>query len=190
MKLKDAACRAENRRGARCWTLRIAASAALLFLMCCFGVRRAAAQIATDDKESCQFFVQNFYDWYWNSYADQADMPGLVGRSLADVVKRKPPVLDPELLKLLKYRVHGGRTGSLDFDPFLNSNSPHGKYMVSKVLVSGDTCRATIDAGHEIAALKRAGLSWVFVDFHYSYYYDDGSKQDIPDADLILMLTS
>jgi arabinogalactan endo-1,4-beta-galactosidase len=38
--------------------------------------------------------------------------------------------------------------------------------------------------------LKRAGLSWVFVDFHYSYYYDDGSKQDIPDADLILMLTS
>lgn len=166
---------------------RVACVALLLAIVCC-RARRASGQVFADDKDSCQNFVQKFYDWYWNPYADQTDMPGLRAHTLAEVMKLKPPVLGPDLLKLLKRAKFKG--DSLDFDPFLNSNSPHGKYTVSKVELTGDICRATIDAGHEIAALKKSGASWVFVDFHYSYYYSDGTKQSIPDADLITLLTS
>ena len=162
----------------------------LFFAICCCGVQQASAQAAADDQQSCRAFVQKFYDWYWNSDAGQADMPGLRSHTLVEVLKLKPPVLGPNLLKLLKREAREGQTGNLGFDPFLNSNGPHSKYLVSKVEVSGDVCRATIDAGHEIAALKKSGPNWVFVDFHYSYYYDDGSKRATPDADLIQLLTS
>lgn len=182
------------------------ACVAVLIAICCFGVQCASAQASTgdgqssqdqrgdrqsgDDRQSCQAFVQKFYDWYWNPFADQADMPGLRGHTVVDVLKLNPPVLDPNLLKLLKREERGGRAGSLDFDPFLNSNAPHGKYVVSKVEVSGDFCRAIIDAGHEVAALKKAGSSWLFVDFRYSYYFDNGTKRTIPDTDLIQLLTT
>jgi hypothetical protein len=190
MKSCDARGPAKGRGVMRCKCLRAACGALLLALCCCGALKSAAAQAAKDDQQSCQDFVQKFYDWYWNPFAEQADMAGLHGHTVGEVLQLKPPVLGPELLKLLKRETRGGGVESLDFDPFLNSNAPHGKYMVSKVAVSGDWCRATIDAGHEIAALKKLGASWVFVDFHYSYYYEDGTKRNIPDADLILLLTS
>jgi hypothetical protein len=172
------------------WPRPRAACVALLLMFAYFGAQRASAQTLNRDQQSCKAFVQKFYDWYWNPYAEQADMPGLHVHTLADVLKLKPPVLGPDLLKLFKHEMRGGRIDSLDFDPFLNSNSPHGKYMVSNVESSGDLCRATIDAGHEIAKLKKAGSSWALVDFHYSYYYSDGTRRAIPDADLIQLLTS
>lgn len=152
----------------------------------------ANAQPAPNEAQSCQAFVQKFYDWYWNSVADQADQAGFhPTRTLDDVVKLKPPVLGPELLKLLKREARtSGGIGGLGIDPFLSGPLPHGRYTVSEVFVGGDGCRATIPAGHEIAELRKAGAGWVFVDFHYSFYYQDGTKRQIPDADLIELLTS
>lgn len=161
----------------------------VLALAACCAAPRANAQAPQDDKQSCQDFVQKFYDWYWNSLADQKDMPGLRAHSLQEVIKLKPPVLSPDLLRLLKKEVRAGGIGKLDMDPFLANDTPHGKYTVSKVEITGDYCRATIDAGHEIAALKKSGPSWVFADFHYSYFYEDGTKRDLPDTDLISLLT-
>jgi hypothetical protein len=186
----EASYKARNPRSATRSRFSRFACVALLFAIGCCGVRRASGQVFADDKDSCRNFVQNFYDWYWNPYVGQADMPGLRALTLADVLKRKPPVLGPDLLKLLKKARLTGTVDSLGFDPFLNSNPPHVKYTVSKVELTGDVCRASIDAGHEIAALKKAGASWLFVDFRYSYYYQDGSKQGLPDADLIQLLTS
>jgi len=153
--------------------------------------RGAVAQSEDSEQQSCRAFVQKFYDWYWNPEADQADQPGFhQTHTPADVVKMKPPVLAPNLLRLLKSaaRLPGGIAG-MEFDPFLSGPDPRGKYTVGQVAVSGDECRATLPAGHVVAEVKKAGGSWVFANFHYSFYYKDGTKEDVPDTELIQMLT-
>jgi hypothetical protein len=79
--------------------------------------------------------------------------------------------------------------GNLDFDPFLNSQDPDGKYHVTKVDVANGLCRAAIDRAHVVAELKQADDSWIFVNFHYSYYSRDGKKKESPDDDLLSILT-
>ncbi|HWG21265.1 MAG TPA: hypothetical protein VG225_12110 [Terracidiphilus sp.] len=147
------------------------------------------------DQKSCEAFVQNFYDWYWNPIAAQAELPGFDPKSkhsLDDVLTRKPRVLTPELSRLLKgdedtTRFSGG-AATLAFDPFLNGPNPHGQFRVNRVTVSGDRCWATVDAGHLQVELKRSKDGWLIANFIYSFYYQNGVKRDIPDDDLLHLL--
>ena len=161
------------------------------------GAQTAQKPAASDDVRSCRLFVQKFYDWYWNQFADKADDPNFDKHKLHwydDAVKLKPAVLNQELIKLIEKdeaasKAAGGDIVNLEFDPFLNSQDPQGKYLVSKVSVTSDHCMATIDSGHEVAELKKSGSSWLFVNFHYSFYSEDGKKKEFPDEDLVYILS-
>jgi len=152
---------------------------------------------ASTDQQSCRSFVQDFYDWYWNQFAGKTDDPAFTPKSLHrldEVLQRKPPILSLELVRLLKGDRRAGKNkegdrAALDFDPFLNSKAPRGPYHVATLSVAGDQCRAVMNKGHVIANLVKAESTWIFVNFQYSYFYDDGSKMQLPDNDLIHILS-
>jgi hypothetical protein len=148
------------------------------------------------DEESCRVFVQKFYDWYSNQFADKADNPKFDRRNLhsyGDPLRRQPPVLSPELIRLIKRddaraKAAGG-IANLDFDPYLNSQDPEGKYEVTRVTVNGNLCRAKLSQRDVVAEAKRDGPDWVFSNFYYSFYSEDRRKKEAPDDDLVHILS-
>ena len=148
------------------------------------------------DEHSCKTFVQNFYDWYWNRYAQSATSVGFDMHSLPNVdtvLKRKPPVLSPELFQLIaddkKKMLATHEAGKLDFDPFWGNQNAQGIYITGRVQISGDRCKASIPQGDEIAELQRSGTSWVFVNFYYCFAaYDSTVGRRCPDTDLLQIL--
>jgi hypothetical protein len=148
------------------------------------------------EEQSCQAFVQNFYDWYWNRYAGKANSVSFDMRQLPKVetvLNRKPPVLSPELTQLLadneKKKLATHERGNLDFDPFWGNQDAQGMYVVGRVSVTGDRCKASIPQGDEIAELQKAGSSWLFVNFYYCFVaYDSTVGRHCPDTDLMQIL--
>ena len=148
------------------------------------------------DEQSCRAFVQNFYDWYWNPYAESANSVAFDTHKLPNVdavLKHKPPVLSAELSKLLadeeKKNQATHSVGNLDFDPFWGNQDAQGKYIARRVLVTGDSCKVSIPQGDVIAELKRTGQSWVFVNFDYCFAALDSTKgRTCPDTDLVKIL--
>ena len=148
------------------------------------------------DEGSCRAFVQHFYDWYWNQLADKADDPRFDPRELHsyhEVVQIHPALLSAQLMRLferderLSEKAHG--IANLDFDPFLNSQAQEGHYSVNKVMLSNGRCLAHIERGHLNAELKKTGEGWVFTNFYYSLYSDDGKTKQAPDSNLIEILS-
>jgi hypothetical protein len=155
--------------------------------------------VAGVEERSCQAFVQKFYDWYWNQFADKVDDPKFDSKKLHsyyDALRLNPPVLSQELTKLIEKDVAaskaaGGDIVNLDFDPFLNSNGPDGVYAVKSVGIVKGLCRAAIEGGHGthmVTELRRNGPAWIFVNFRYSYYSEDGKTKTFPDNDLLHIL--
>ena len=148
------------------------------------------------DEQSCRAFVQNFYDWYWNPFAESANSVALDRHTLPDVntvLKRKPPVLSPELSQLLtdeeKKQQATHSVGNLDFDPFWGNQDAQGKYVARRVVVTGDTCKVSVPQGDVIAELNRSGQSWVFVNFYYCFAaFDSTVGRRCPDSDLVKIL--
>lgn len=157
------------------------------------GLRNSMPQMSGE--QSCRAFTQTFYDWYWNQFADRADDPKFDNRKLHsydDALKRNPPVLSPNLIRLFKrddarQRAAGG-IANLDFDPYLNSQDPEGKYDVAQVTVNGNLCRAKLSQRDIVAELKRTATGWVFSNFYYRFYSEDRSKKDAPGDDLVHIL--
>ena len=154
-----------------------------------------ATELSSTAERTCRTFVQKFYDWYWNQFAKQADNPRFDLRKLHDyheVVNLKPPVLSPTLIMLIRRdeqaAAAAGGIANLDFDPFLNSQDPQGRFMVDQAKLSKRKCRVTIPHGHMTIDLENSGRSWVFVNFFYSFYSDDGKTKQAPDSDLIQIL--
>jgi len=149
------------------------------------------AQTPVAGEPSCRSFVQKFYDGYWNQYLPKMKDPNFSLPGTDAVLRARPPVLSQELIALIvkdeKRSKETGDVGNLDFDPFLNSQDPQGRYLVTKVIIADATCKATISRAHTVAELKPSGASWIFVNFHYSYYTPAG-KKDAPDADLLQIL--
>jgi hypothetical protein len=147
-------------------------------------------------EQSCRAFTQTFYDWYWNQFADKADDPKFDRRLLHgydDALQRKPPLLSPELIRLIKRddaraKAAGG-IANLDFDPYLNSQDPQGKYEVVQVTVIGDLCRAKLSQRDIVAEARRSGPGWVFSNFYYSFYSEDRRKKVAPDDNLVHILS-
>ncbi len=148
------------------------------------------------DEQSCKTFVQNFYDWYWNRYAERATSLAFDLHSLPNVdtvLKRNPSVLSPELSQLLadeeKKKLTTHQNGNLDFDPFWGNQNAQGMYVAGRLLVTGDRCKVSIPQGDEIAELQRSGSSWVFVNFYYCFAaYDSTEGRHCPDSDLVQIL--
>lgn len=148
------------------------------------------------EEQSCKAFVQNFYDWYWNRFADEADNPNFDMRkepNVWTVLKHRPSVMSPELRRLLaneekQMKVVQG-INNLDFDPFLSTQDPRGKYIVDHVKIAGNRCEATILEGHLIAETEKHGAGWFFANFHYAFYSEDGKTKEFPDEDLIGILS-
>jgi len=166
--------------------------AAALILLAFAGLSsRIHAQAASSDELSCREFVQKFYDRYWNQYLAKMKDPKFSLPGVEQVLRAKPPVLSQELIELIKKDEKeskaSGEVGRLDFDPFLNSQDPQGKYAVARVEVGAGTCKATLSRAHIVAELTPAGSSWIFMNFHYGYYNAAG-KKDAPDGDLLQIL--
>jgi hypothetical protein len=148
------------------------------------------------DEQSCRAFVQNFYDWYWNRYAESANSVGFDMHSLPNVesvLKRKPPVLSPELIQLLtddqKKKQATHQVGNLDFDPFWGNQNAQGMYRVGRLVVKDERCKASIPQGDEIVESQKSGPSWVFVNFNYCFAaYDSTVGRHCPDSDLLQIL--
>jgi len=149
------------------------------------------APAPSPDEQSCRVFVQNFYDWYWNRYAESANSVGFDMHSLPNVetvLNRKPPVLSPELIQLLaaneKKKQATHQAGNLDFDPFWGNQNAQGMYRVGRLAIKDDRCKANIPQGDEIVELQKSGPSWVFVNFNYCFAaYDPTVGRHCPDTD-------
>jgi hypothetical protein len=161
--------------------------------------QRVNELVSGHEEQSCRVFVQRFYDWYWNQLADKAEDPKFDPHKLHtydDVLRLKPAVLSQELLRLIekdeaRSKAAEGDIVNLDFDPFLNSNGPDGKYMVQAVGVRDGACKASIEGGHgvrEVVELKKASSAWIIVNLRYSHYSEDGKTKQFPDDDLIRIL--
>ncbi|HEX4757784.1 MAG TPA: hypothetical protein VH308_07370 [Terracidiphilus sp.] len=140
--------------------------------------------------------MQGFYDWYWNRYAEPANSVDFDLHKLPNVetvLKRTPPVLSPELSQLLadeeKKKQASHQIGNMDFDPFWGNQNAQGMYMVGRVLVTGDKCKARVGREGEIVEVQKAGASWVFVNFYYCFSaYDPTVERHCPDTDLVEIL--
>jgi len=163
---------------------RSACAVSTLFLIISGAASRAQNPIKDD--ASCSRFVQQFYDWYLER-----------GSPWYDVVKLKPQVLSVELRELLR-KEDVSQTACqcidhLDSDPFLNSQDPDRRYVVRDATVTNGKCKATVkgtgqDGAEVRPELVRTGASWVFINFHYSFYAEDKKTKLYPDWDLVSML--
>lgn len=148
------------------------------------------------EEESCRIFVQRFYDWYWNQTEEKVENPELKLHQMHhydDALRLKPAVLSQQLIRLMEREKResgaaGGDIANLDFDPFLNSQDPSGKYSVQRVAITDGACLASMNQRHVVAELKKSGMAWLFVNFHYSFLSGDGTKKEYPDDDLIHIL--
>jgi hypothetical protein len=154
---------------------------------------RQANPASNSDERSCRTFVQKFYDWYWNKFADRANDPELKLHNYHQVVRLKAPVLSPELVRLIKKDEMASKVAhgiaNLDFDPFLNTQDPQGKYVIDDVTVTNQGCFARFNKQHIVMELKRSGSSWVFSNFRYGFFSEDGKTRQAPDSDLITILS-
>ena len=130
-------------------------------------------------EQSCKAFVQRFYDWYWNRFADRIDHPNFQFPGDHDISLQEPPIISKEIFQLIdnyekridnpKTNPDGGNSVLEYGDPYLNSdNGAHGKYLVVQVAVSGDRCLATVRGSTNVQPeLKKVRQSWLIVNFHY-----------------------
>lgn len=154
------------------------------------------SQNAAADGQSCRAFVQKFYDWYWNQFADKVDDPSFDMRRLHtyhEVIGLRSNVLNPRLIRLFKrderlsLAAHG--IANLDFDPFLNSQDPEGKYDVVRVTVNRGVCRSEMSQRDIIVEAEWSAAGWVFSNFHYSFFSEDRRKKEAPDDNLVHILS-
>jgi len=138
-------------------------------LVCCglvfvLGTSHVEAGQAPKAQQSCQNFVQAFYDWYLHVAAKQTDVS-----PLDYAVKYRNHAFTSELIDRLKEKAE-----TWDVDPLVNSQDPGEREVVGGVTIKGATCRAEIydirdgkrgDKPQVVAKLVRHGHSWVFVDF-------------------------
>ncbi len=150
----------------------------------------AQVSAPTADEQSCRAFVQKFYDWYWN---DSLGNKTTASHDYHETIELKPAALSPDLIRLIKRdnarQIAVGGIANLDFDPFLNSQDPEGKYDVVRLSVKDGVCRSTLSQRDIIAEVKKSGPDWVFSNFHYSFYSEVRRKKEAPDDDLVHILS-
>src|ERR1035438_107948 len=138
-------------------------------------------RLLTKEEQSCQKFVQEFYDWYTAPAKMDKKNPD---RSLNsdDVLDWKPQLLDKGLYSLIKSDrdciAKSQGICDLEFDPFFGSQDPSQRYLVKDVHVKEDHCRVpmmevrdgVLQAKSSLEPdLKWQGNHWVFYNFYYDF---------------------
>jgi hypothetical protein len=141
------------------------------------------ARVLSDDEQSCKDLVQNFYDWYWNQYADKINDPNFKWPNDPNAERRMHQFISKEIFQVMdnyekqvKANHDGGNSVLEYWDPYINENQTDKKYIVVQVEFSGDRCLATVRGSTVVQPeLKRVGKTWIIVNFHYP---DAKSKSD------------
>lgn len=167
------------------------------------------AHTQSKEEQSCQKFVQSFYDWYVfnmldgecrkvkrlkeqdfsNSCKGASQFHSIAVMSLKQVLSPKLKTLQDEETTIMTKEGDPG----LDFDEYLNSQDPSPKYEVESVQSKEGHCNAVVNGIEEgqirervMPELINAKGEWRFVNFHYSFNMGDGKPSH--DDDLIQML--
>jgi hypothetical protein len=98
--------------------------------------------VATNDSTTVHAFVQRFYDVYTDARSRQQD-------AMQQVLIRDSTFLDRSLLLALRADMAANRDRNqpretINFDPFLESQDPCPKYVVSEVHAAGRSYRVTV----------------------------------------------
>jgi len=121
-------------------------------------------------------FVQGFYTWYTSAKVQKSP-----GRAWDVAVKERSSSFSPDVVRQLRadslaQDKSSGDIVGLDFDPFLYSQDPAQRYVVSGVTAKGAGWLVDVDAGKKsavVAEIVPAGDGWQFINFHY------GDGQDL-----------
>jgi hypothetical protein len=129
------------------------------------------------DKEiSCREFVTTFYKWYLE-ISSKHDPISTSDRALRD----KPFLFGSELLQRLReasevQKRAGSDLVGLDIDPFSGPDGRSDRFVVEKVTIKDDHCRAEVhfvwngkkDAAPDVTPeLTSEGRRWIFINFYY-----------------------
>jgi hypothetical protein len=143
-----------------------------------------------ETEESCQKFVQAFYDWYLASGPQKKHS----SPSMDTALRQKPEVFGAELFRLLKedrdeQANDPGEITGIDFDPFLNSQDPSDHFSVVGITRKGSSywvdvrgIRSGKRQEHVIPELIQHDGRWILVNFHY------GKNKWTDDANLLSIL--
>ena len=149
------------------------------------------ARVETDEQKSCREFVQGFYDWYVNRHLNDTKGPAWY-----DVAKKRSSILSPQLRELLRWEsadeAASNSVGTLDFDPFLAAQDWSEAYKVKLTSTNGDRCDALVTGSPDLkkVELERTNGRWMFSNFDYNYFSEDGKTRRYPDDDLVHMLAT
>jgi hypothetical protein len=175
--------------------IRYFAIALIAIMLIPAGAQTARKPAADDDVRSCRNFVQDFYDWYWNRTFKGSEMP-----SMEEILRHRPQLLSAKLQKLLRadaeLKKNADGIVGLEFNPFLNDGNgrPNAtQYLIQNAVVTDKQCIVTFknvwpSYGVRPELLKTQS-GWIFVNFHYNFYTEDGKTKDLPDEDLIHILS-
>jgi hypothetical protein len=146
-----------------------------LTVSCCVEAKQNHRQ---NSEESCQKFVQDFYNWYMSKALKRisSDPLGLA-------LKYKRAAFSPELvrgLEAVRAEQKSDKDVGLGFDPILNSQDPGDpgdSYVAGRVARRDDTYTVELHGVFSrlkmqreplvLAELKIENGKWVFVNFHY-----------------------
>ena len=172
-------------------TLKSLAFATLLLLLATAAFPSPQLQPDTDLEKSCRIFVQSFYNWYLPKALDVNET-----HAIDEALRSKVFSFTPELFKLLKEDSEAqaqspGKIVGLDFDPFLSTQDPSERFVVTDVGHKGGTYFVEVDGisstGKKekvIAELVNKKNQWLFANFHYPKFEHASAK----DADLVTIL--
>lgn len=132
--------------------------------------------------------MQRFYDRYMKL------IQGTHQGTPSDMeIRRRPALFSRELRQRLAEDMAASSRSKdeivgLDFDPFLNSQDMADRYVVRKVVRTGQRYRVEVHSITEgkqtatpvvIPELARSGSRWMFVNFHYRNPQNPADKSDL-----------
>jgi hypothetical protein len=128
----------------------------------------------TGQVESCNRFVQAFYDWYVKQTGSSGGIEATLKRRRADFSPDLVRALNEDLAASKK---HPGEIVGLDFDPFLAAQDVAMRYVTGKVTQKGERYFVPVYGFWDGKKHARPDVTpeltyqhgkWVFVNFHYA----------------------
>lgn len=129
---------------------------------------------SSDQEESCNRFVQAFYDWYVKQTGSSGGIEATLKRRRADFRPDLVRALNEDLAASKK---HPGEIVGLDFDPFLAAQDVAMRYVTGKVTQKGESYFVPVYGFWDGKKHAKPDVTpeltyqhgkWVFVNFHYA----------------------
>lgn len=176
-------------------TIKAFASCALVLLLDTAALPNPQNLPETALEKSCRDFVQRFYNWYVPKALDVNET-----HATDEALRSKGFGFTPELTKLLTEdseakAKHPGEMVGLEFDPFLSSQDPSERFVVTDIGRKGGTyfvevygISSTGKRERVIAELVHKKDQWLFANFHYPRFEQSSAKDGEKTGDLLSIL--